>query len=404
MSRRFVSSFLLALFAPISVAPPLVAGVVTVGPMGAHAAIQPAVDAALGGDTILVAPGTYTGFTVNGKPLQIVASSTNVAVTNAVVIQNVAAGGNVSLSGFDLTVLQLGSCAGSIRIHASSIAQVYGVNTSPPTVSVNLCPDVAFTRCVINGYLGLGALANGGVALRVTASSVALYDCTVHGGPGASGTSIYPGMPGGAGLLATGSVFASNTTFTGGDGGNGGCHNCAGTPCPTGGGQGASGIQVMSGTVRLLDVTATGGVSGTPGCGNPGGGQSAAAITGTVTQLTGLHRELDGPFVAREGQTPVLVFRGQPGDVVLLGAAEASRFVFSDVWNGVSLVRLARPPLLEQVGTIPPSGTLTKAWLVPDLGTGVQSRALFLQAWHVEPGGTATLGSPATIELLDAAY
>ena len=58
------------------------AGVITVGPTGAHTAIQPAVDAALDGDTILVAPGTYAPFTVDGKRLQILTSSTTVTVTS----------------------------------------------------------------------------------------------------------------------------------------------------------------------------------------------------------------------------------------------------------------------------------------------------------------------------------
>jgi hypothetical protein len=402
MTRR--SRHALLPLALLAVAAPLRAGVITVGPSGAHAAIQPAVDAALDGDTILIAPGSYAAFTVNGKHLDIVAAAQTVTVGSQTVIQNVGAGGALTIAGLELGAVQLASCAGPVRFQSSTVRMVTG-SASPPALTIDSCPDVAFSRCTMSGYQGLGPLATGGIAVRTMQSTVAFYDCTIQGGRGASGNNVWPGVQGGAGLFAASStLFASNTTIVGGDGGAGGCRSCAGTPCPTGGGQGAPGLQ-SSATVRLLECTIAGGVSGTPGCGQPGGGQPATPMTGTPpTVLAGVHRELECEFVAREGQTASLVFRGQPGDVVLLGVADATRYLYSPGWTGVSLVRLSKPPLIEEVGTLPPSGTLTKSWLVPDLGPGAQSRRVFLQAWHVAPGGSSTLGSPGTIVLLDAAF
>src|SRR5688572_15695587 len=142
------------------------AGVITVGPAGAHAAIQPAVDAALDGDTVLVAPGTYAGFTVDGKHLQVVAASSPVTVNGTVVLRNVAAGGSATLAGFVFPFLQLTTCAGSLRIQASTIGQMFGL-ALPPTVTVDQCADVALTHCMVSGWSGLNPLTAGATAARV---------------------------------------------------------------------------------------------------------------------------------------------------------------------------------------------------------------------------------------------
>lgn len=75
MRLALVSSLLV-----LSLVSPAAAGVLTVGPSGQmFTSPQAAVDAAVDGDVVLVHPGSYFAFTVDGKALAVVAGG-NVTV------------------------------------------------------------------------------------------------------------------------------------------------------------------------------------------------------------------------------------------------------------------------------------------------------------------------------------
>src|SRR5262249_40423605 len=66
--------------------------------------IQSGVSSAFDGDTILVKPGTYAGFTINGKSVTVVADSgPAVNVQGAVFVSNLSASQVVVLSGLTCT-------------------------------------------------------------------------------------------------------------------------------------------------------------------------------------------------------------------------------------------------------------------------------------------------------------
>lgn len=409
----FARTILLVALAGLLLPRPVNAGVITVGPSGADfTSIQAAVDAAADGDTILVRPDPlgYTAFSVNGKALALVADGTVVA--RSCQIQNVALGATTSLSGFTLAdpagypgVLQVISCAGSIRIE--SLNSIVG--GLPTRASVTNSSDVAFVRATVFGLGGASTFQPGTPGLDVDHSTIALYDCTVGGGPGASG--FLGAAGGGAGLQAANSfVFASHVAFTGGNGGNGGCSNCGVIPgCPTGGGGGGNGILVQDfgsppSSIVLLDCTAQGGANGAPGCGFPstGSGAPISVPAGRLTQLAGAHRELDCPALARENTTAQLMFRGQSGDRVILVSTAVTRFEYIAPFRGVSLYGLSSRRFAA--GTIPASGMLTMPLSIPDLGPGVQDRKRYLQGVFIDTNGAVTLGSPAVLVLLDSAF
>ena len=86
--------------------------------------IQPAIDAAVDRDTILVLAGVYPGFTIDDKELAVVGEDgANVQVNGQVVIQNLVAGKFVVFGGFsaratNTATLWLKDNLGSVRVQS----------------------------------------------------------------------------------------------------------------------------------------------------------------------------------------------------------------------------------------------------------------------------------------------
>src|SRR5690606_4889708 len=120
-----------ALVAACAAAPALRAGrVLRVGPTQAHATIQLAVDAALDGDLILVDPGSYPPFVVDGKALAILGATAGLPFVvqpdprgPAVQVRNLPVGRSVTIEGLTTSVvtgadsaLRVDACLGPVRI------------------------------------------------------------------------------------------------------------------------------------------------------------------------------------------------------------------------------------------------------------------------------------------------
>ena len=229
----------------------------TVGASGADfTQIQPAVDAAADGDLILVKPGSYVQFAINERSLTVFAKQPgSVSIAGAVRIMNLAPGHrvtlmNVSASANEEHALRLALNQGAVRIRGGSWT---GMNVGAAAlrneaVRATQCADVVLSGCTLQGGGGLFASQHeGGAGLFARESTIALYDCTVKGGLGAwgaSGSNGKAGSRGGAGArIEGGFLFASNGSFTGGPGGNGGDSsflNPAGN-----GGAGGNGLEVF---------------------------------------------------------------------------------------------------------------------------------------------------------------
>jgi hypothetical protein len=405
---------------------------------GTYTQIQPAVNAAVDGDTILVKAGSYFGFSVAAKGLSITADAGHtVVVTSPVSVVNLSAQSTVLIAGLEVhsnsslvPTLDVQGNSGSVRIQSCTIQ---GFTSSccadgSPAVHIANDLDVALNRCTLQG--GAGACSDShcftitaaGSALVAQSSQVALYDCILVGGTG--GDSLQPTCDSGAGtggtacVLSDGFLFASNSRIEGGNGGHGSIthsDDCA-FPCfPGSGGPGGGCIHVISGSPPLPDVVlfadaltpGAGGVEGyDTGCGyignNGHAGIPIVAPTGSVRETSGQGRRLAAPSVTRETHSIPLNLHGEPGEVVWIYFAEKPGYTFDPSLHGVNLTATSPPARLVRLGTLPANGTLDTHIRLPDLG--VRSKTFFIQSVFGDPSNNGTLGTPLTLVELDSAF
>lgn len=380
--------------------------------------IQAAVNAAVDGDVVLVRAGTYAGFTITNKALDVVGDGT-VDITSAVRVQSLAVTRHVSLTklrivaGATGSALVLDANQGGVRVQDCRATGGAGTGACGAAteggagIAASACDDVAIVRCVLQGGPGVSGCdgSTGGAGLRAETSKVALFDTFAHGDRGGLGCWVncqscgygygYGGIGGsGALVLSSPTLFASGSSLTGGAGG-GNCH------ATDDGGWGGAGLRLYNSSARAVSCTFQGGppaLNGFPMI--PG-----VPIEGTGAQTSTLPaHHMSATIPVREFQAMSLTLQGQPGDRVELIVAPRLRFLLMPAFQGVSLLRLARPQLVQQLGTIGASGTLTTSWGIPDLGPGVQNQQWFLQALFTSTSGEVSYGPPATQILLDSAF
>lgn len=389
---------------------------------GAFTQIQPAVDAALAGDTILVKAGSYSAFTVDGKALTVVGDTGTRAIeTGKPTIKNLASGKTVTLSGLltsgnasDGEALRVIDCPGAVRLVQCEFTGSNGSETSVSGIGAVIwnANDVAFAGCTILGgagksghtclfdTVGVGRNAVNGLGTN----SVAAYDCLIRGGHGGNGGDRTG--PGGAGVELAGFMFISRCNIQGGHGGDTDCPMYA---CPNDGGDGFDLSPASIGWI--LDAMVAGGAAGEAigfskfEC--PGdSGQPFPHATPFVFSAPNLGFSI--PAVAREGTHVTVTFTGPPGAHVFLNDELTTTFQGVPSWRGVLLSPFptsnsSGPVRTRRWGVIPASGELTQVYGVPMLPAGVEAQTRFLQAYRIGPNGL-TLGSFKTLTVLDSAF
>jgi hypothetical protein len=383
--------------------------------------LQAAVDAASDGDSILVAGGTYAGFTIPAKSLRVVGvPGQTVRIAGTVTVQGLPASGHVLLSGLTVTGrtlpgvsepgLVVTACAGDVRVEACALSG--GVGDDPDWlefgdgghgVVLQASLRVAFAHCTLAGGQGGGDSStcydctggDGGLGVRVNQSTPAFYQCTLIGGAGgAAGTQ---GGTGGAGArLLNGWMFAAGSSFTGGRGGAGWDFIVAF------GGDGGDGLVVDStGEAQLLDCAYVAGEGGLcfafpQNSGQPGAPQGGA---GTFDEVPGRARALQTfRLVLDDGSLQVAV-TGEPGDEVWVRVGRRPLFRPQPTLPGVHL--LYPPPVpVVPAGVIPASGQLLLSLSAPELVADVD-RLLYLQGFGRDASGVGWLGSPMHALVLD---
>jgi hypothetical protein len=407
-----------AAFCAISV--PATADVLVVDADGGapFTAIQPAIDAAVDGDTIYVKRALlYTSFVVDNKALTIVGHDNPQwpDVTGSIQIKNLAAGKTLTLSSFRFigtsgpsnpACLKITSCSGVVRI-ARSVFLGQGANVRGALVEAS--PNVAFAGCTFFGENSSACATNlpmGPAALEVASSNVALYECGLFGGRGSVETGV--SAIGGPGLLAgTGSLaFSSRSLF---QGGTGGPANTRGL-CPVSvAGDGGPGIQLNGPVfVQLLDDQLIGGFPAPPGIGADHGPQYAATGGASPFFYSVSSLGLRLPSIAEEGDHFQIEFSGDPGDQVYLndGLETSETFDLVASWRGVVVAPFPPPSPATRArrwGVIPASGLLKQIYRAPTLPAGVEAQTRFLQVYRIGASGL-TLGSFTTLTVLDSSF
>jgi hypothetical protein len=413
-TRTMLSSCAVGLLASVGFA-----GVLRVAPAGApYTTPQAAIDAAVDGDTILIAPGVYPGFTITDEALSIAVDPPGTVHCGAVLVENVSAARNVLIDSLRITAangiaLKVRACAGSVRIQGCNVQGVDGVyNTTIPATTgayVTGSTDVVLRTCDVRGGNG-GAIYsqgyNGADALFARGSRVALYGCTLQGGYGGSADpdGSGDGGHGGDGLETPDSfVLAQQTSFRGGGGGDAG----DGDFLTRGGdgGDGGHGVRLRADapgtTPEVVTRTCTlaggsGGIGGFWGGAFGTAGSPSSASVGTVrpaVQSTNLN--VDTPSGWRVGNLVPVTVVAPPGSSVALLLGPDAGFA----QNTATDYALHVPsPFFRRLalGVVPPSGSLVLNLVVPPPPAGVGSVTWHLQALAVG-GGAGPTSSPATV-------
>lgn len=380
-----------------------------------YATPQAAINAAPEGATLLVAAGTYPGFTIAEKSISLFAMpGASVIVQGPVVVSETSYWHTVVLSGLQVTLdaandsvpaLQVAS-QGTVRIenctfHAydRGFGFCFGgggqILPGAPGATVSLSPRVVFRACSITGGKGdsvdesddscVCGFGDGGAGLRVQGSwsRAALYDCTIAGGPG-GGAEGCQGR-GGAGLsLQAGAVFASACSIAGGAGGP------TWYPPPACGGHGGDGVALGSGTsFREVGTVSTGGLGSCGASGMPYSGGNPVLLSGPAARAT-------FPSPVQSELSPLsIAYQGGSLDDVLLVVGRRNPQTIDFGARGPWLVAGGLLPIFE-VGTANGSGALSIPITTPSLPAGSGSLRAILQVassnfFGVTPGSSQTL-------------
>lgn len=410
------------------------AGVIVVNAAGGRdfTAIQPAIDAAVDGDTILVKTGSYAGFTIDGKGVNVVEDSGSIVqVLDTVFVKNLPVAKRVVLNGLAVTPpltsdvstgvgLRAQNNAGAIRLHRCDIDGGIGpdgadncsftLHATPGKVALQAeaSPDIAFTECAVHGGKGgnhgcevLENPGSGGHAILCSTSNVVAYMCSIAGGHAGSGGDR-PANGGDGIRLGTGSgVFSAGSMVHGGNGSNP-------TFDPRGcwpAGNGGPGLQWLGTTTFLWRLAGglDGGMGGfTAGCTNQGSHGAPTIGSGSPFMFAVSPLALQMQSVAREGQTVQITFVGDPGDRVALFQGDDTAYLGIPSWRGFLLVDVPPGPQRSiKFCTIPASGTLTRSFHIASLPNGVESKVRYFQAYRTAASGI-TLGSFVPMVVLDS--
>ena len=350
--------------------------------------VQSAVNAASAGDVVLVKAGVYSGFEVAGKGISIVGDApAPVKVDGLVRLRALPAGELLTLSNLELAQdLRVHQNAGEVRftdclMQRSGLCQEQAAQGSH---RITDCGSVVLTRTTVVGRQGGSVPWScdvwdglvGETALFVSGSRVALYSCTVQGGPG-------------------------------GDGADGSCIFCLdGFP-----GDGGVGLIAMQGSELYLDDSTVVGGAGAPqptGCdfeNHP----SQDGVPYVVSSDSTLQTAAD-PVLALE--SPTLVREDDLLPVTVTGPAGASAFVvWSDIhdWRpfggAIGILHCDSASVhVQAIGSLSSAGPLTATFDPPAIPAGCDSRRLSIQVFAIAPGVGRMLGTPSSLDVLDPAF
>lgn len=410
-------------FLPILLATPLAAaGQVHVvapaaGPGVDFTNLQTALTTAGNGDVILLKSGTYstgsvTPFNFAGKGLTIVEDAGQTAtIASALSISNISAGQQVCLRNVDVaavdagTAVSLNNNTGAIWIEGallSSTSNFFPMTPAGEGVRATNCANLVLARCTLIGATISTSLGAGYAGLAATTSNVALYDCTCRGGHASDGSALLVGGDGAA--ITGGFLFASGTSFQGGNGGDG----SAGFPLCQSGAPGGHGLHLKTGApaASTLECAFTGGLGGAPPPGTTtcSGGAAGSGIkidSGTHGPLAGTAHSLVCAPTCRETKSFTLTYTGEPGELAFIDFSGLQGFTYFPDFRGVLVLGF---PLFTQFhGTLPASGTLVKSsGAINDLGVATEGVTIYLQSAFVSAANGLFQAGPSATVLLDA--
>lgn len=397
--------------------------------------IQPAVDAAADGDVILVKGRLnheYAGFTLAARSLVIAGQVDDMTpalvlappVIGPILIRDLAADQSVLLSGLIartndpvfLSNLEIRDCEGLVfleRLQAERFDGFVGPSLPPvpPALEISHSTNTTVVNSTISGQTALIGIP--GAATRLMDSRVFLEHVQLRGGDGAPVGFVPPGgfsaaTEGSTGVFVEGSelyVFAAG--LRGGLGGHGFINPAM--QCFPGGDGGIGAIVQSSASnasmVKLFDASVSGGGGGFspgPNCsaGNDGENLELIGSASTVDFLPGVARAFSVTSPVREDEDFLVSFEGEPGDLVFLLVGDLEAPLLNAAFDGPLHIGLGFSARL--VGTLGASGQLQKLITAQELGAGIESFVVPMQAvFYSLLTDRFTAGDPASLLILD---
>ena len=357
--------------------------------------VQPAVDAARSGDSILVLEtgelnpfDPYESFTIDGKALFVQGNRAGSTFVDQIHVRNVPAGATVTLRNLTAASGTLEDSAGTIWIEESGFLGPRLIDG----LEVVACDNVVLVRSWFNGGVQfVFGSSPGGAGLHASSSTIHARECRFLGGEGqgAQGTT-QPSSIGGNGVtLVDSTLRASESTIVGGRGG-GGFFDLSSSSCvsPSAGGDGIA-VDAFS-EATLLGCLLQAGPGGEPDPRNcPTPGPDGLRINGAATEIPAAVRRLTTRARRVEGKPSKVVVTGQPGDLVVNLFSTAPNGLWLPASFGSQLV--GTPLVLVTEGTIPSTGQL-ESDLDPHMLLGL-APSLFVQSLHFDDLGGAYLSS-----------
>ncbi|MBM3984757.1 MAG: hypothetical protein FJ296_03555 [Planctomycetes bacterium] len=413
--NRHFAPVLASLATCLTILPAAHAGVLLVDPADPNgfAQIQPAVDAALSGDIVLVRPladanARYEPFTVGGKTLAICGDDKlGVVRCASLVIGTVPAGDVVIVRELDLQAPEglpaISVAAGDGAVRLEDLTATGGTNLASgprPALVVSWSKSVVATYCRLTGGAAMpgGPFVMGAPALDMLGSEISVRGGTLAGGKGADNLAEAP-LPGGRGgpgsISQGGKLFISNTMVLGGGGGLSGCVDPIGCDCGDSGG-GGDAIAMTDTILNVEASTLVPGSGGPPICqGNGPTGLPIVASGGVVTEAPGPVHDywMSSPVVTPEKTS--YHFHGVMGEAVVLSASSTSAMFWLPKFNGYlysGIPDLLNFYTLRILDT--PSGIHNTTHPTPPPPPGIDSYIGYTQAFFVAPSGTTVHCGP----------
>lgn len=394
MQHHIVSvSLLFALLAPVTAQ-----RVLTVGSSGAFLTIQAAVDAAQGGDTVLVDAGSYSGATIS-KGIEVLGDGA-VTLVSEILIENLPATESCRIAGLATLGIRTGlvarNCRGPVSIEDCNYC-VYPLFVRAAALSIEDCDSVTVVGSTFDGCID-----NDGATIR--RSTVFVFDSMLQGGDGPSGGIASREDHGSTGLMVEDSfVYVEGSSVRGGDGGD--------APRWCQGGDGGHGLVASGPSTQIIDRTSQF-LGGAPGVSanfsNPSCRPERAGLSKVVRSLGVTFRTITppgitmtAPSLARELGPVDYTIEGPPGSLTALGFAFQPApmwFAPLDIPLLLGLSFVAIP-----VGTIPSAGQLVVPTIAPTLGS-VDARRYFVQAIAIDGGTRALTSAVRGVTTLDSQF
>lgn len=405
--------------------------VVRQSPVATYPEIQDAIEASSDGDVVLVERGTYGSFNVRNKSITVIVDvGHEVHVTGPLRLFGTTPARTIFVSGLrsrgyssNTWVTRTGAvvrhCHGPVRIQDCELDALSPM-AIPCTPGEGLytedCADVIATHCEIVGSELGNVSGHGGPGVAAHSSTVALFDCWSRGGRGALDYGFCP--PSGTnGVLGTGGpgasieptnvfFFAARTVFSGAQGLDG---SCAMGGCQPAGDGGDGFVNATSGgTVWLHACRMLAGRAGRPdttcgfGCQQAGASGTQLVGAATITQAPTLG--LRATALAREGQTIALDLLGPPGETVTIWTTDRTTYRLQPSASGVLAADDPGPEPRLLLGRLSGSGVLHAEWKAPELGPGVESRVVWVQALSTAANGTRRMSEPRGVVIVDRSF